>query len=279
MSFFYSQIIGILFKVNIIFGLLSFIIYLVIMTDNRKYAKFHSIMNIITDSLLFVSLALMTYILGYRWYESGHIPMSNMYETMLVMSWIILIICILVRKKFDIFRVCGLLLSGLIIMVAVKSGMNSQMGKLLPVLVSPWLSIHVSIIMISYSLFAMMMFIGIAALIIKLVVKSSDKRVVLISDMQTMSMIMQYPAVILLSLGIIAGAVWANQSWGKYWGWDPKEVWALVTLLIYCFPLHSNILKRFQNPTFYHIYMLIAFLSILVTYFGVQLFFGGIHAE
>ena len=89
---------------------------------------------------------------------------------------------------------------------------------------------------------------------------------------------MLFPAVALLAIGIFIGAIWANVSWGNYWSWDPKEVWALITLLIYAAPLHEKFWKTFQKPLFFHIYGILAFLSVLFTYFGVNLLLGGVHA-
>ena len=85
-------------------------------------------------------------------------------------------------------------------------------------------------------------------------------------------------AVLLLAIGIFLGAVWANVSWGRYWGWDPKEVWALITLLVYSVPLHRKSIKFLQTPKYYHLYMLLAFLTVLMTYFGVNYFLGGMHS-
>ena len=93
-----------------------------------------------------------------------------------------------------------------------------------------------------------------------------------------LSIAMLYPAVALLAIGIFIGAVWANVSWGNYWSWDPKEVWALITLLIYAAPLHGKLWKVFGNPLFFHVFGVFAVLSVVVTYFGVNLFLGGIHA-
>lgn len=92
------------------------------------------------------------------------------------------------------------------------------------------------------------------------------------------SHIMLYPAVFLLAIGIFIGTVWANVSWGRYWGWDPKEVWALITMLVYALPLHYRSISFFRRPTLFHIYMIVAFLSVLVTYFGVNFFLGGMHS-
>ena len=142
---------------------------------------------------------------------------------------------------------------------------------LLPVLRSPFFSFHISTIVTAYALLLGILVVGIIALI-----KSKDKA--RMERLKSLSTAMLYPAVALLAIGIFIGAVWANVSWGNYWSWDPKEVWALITLLIYAAPLHEKLWKNFQKPMFFHIYGIIAFLSVLFTYFGVNLLLGGVHA-
>lgn len=142
---------------------------------------------------------------------------------------------------------------------------------LLPVLRSPFFSLHISTIVTAYGLLLAIMIVGIIALI-----KPKDS--VRLEKLKALSTSMLYPAVALLAIGIFIGAIWANVSWGNYWSWDPKEVWALITLLIYAAPLHDKIWKTFSKPKFFHIYSIIAFLSVLITYFGVNLLLGGVHA-
>ena len=142
---------------------------------------------------------------------------------------------------------------------------------LLPVLRSPFFSLHISTIVTAYALLLGILVVGIIALI-----KPKDKA--RLERMKNLSMAMLYPAVALLAIGIFIGAVWANVSWGNYWSWDPKEVWALITLLIYAAPLHDKLWRSFQKPMFFHIYGILAFLSVLFTYFGVNLLLGGVHA-
>lgn len=142
---------------------------------------------------------------------------------------------------------------------------------LLPVLRSPFFSFHISTIVTAYALLLGILVIGVIALI-----RPKDKA--RMERLKNVSMAMLYPAVALLAIGIFIGAVWANVSWGNYWSWDPKEVWALITLLIYAAPLHERLWKSFQKPLFYHIYGILAFLSVVFTYFGVNLILGGIHA-
>ena len=142
---------------------------------------------------------------------------------------------------------------------------------LLPVLRSPFFSLHISTIVTSYAILLGIMVVGIIA-----VIKPKDHA--RLEKLKVLSTAMLYPAVALLAIGIFIGAVWANVSWGNYWSWDPKEVWALITLLVYAAPLHERIWKSFQKPLFFHVYGIIAFLSVLFTYFGVNLLLGGVHA-
>ena len=142
---------------------------------------------------------------------------------------------------------------------------------LLPVLRSPFFSIHISTIVTAYALLLGIVIVGIIAII-------RPKNQVRMNRLKDLSTAMLYPAVALLAAGIFIGAIWANVSWGNYWSWDPKEVWALITLLIYAAPLHGKIWKTFDKPLFFHIYGILAFLSVVITYFGVNLLLGGVHA-
>ena len=142
---------------------------------------------------------------------------------------------------------------------------------LLPVLRSPFFSLHISTIVTAYALLLGIVVVGVIALI-------RPKNLARMERLKSLSMAMLYPAVALLAIGIFIGAIWANVSWGNYWSWDPKEVWALITLLIYAAPLHEKLWKSFQKPLFFHIYGILAFLSVAFTYFGVNLLLGGVHA-
>ena len=143
--------------------------------------------------------------------------------------------------------------------------------QLLPVLRSPFFSLHISTIVTAYALLLGILVVGVIALV-------KPKDTARMERLKGLSTAMLYPAVALLAIGIFIGAVWANVSWGNYWSWDPKEVWALITLLIYAAPLHERIWKSFQKPVFFHVYCIVAFLSVLITYFGVNLILGGVHA-
>lgn len=208
-----------------------------------------------------------------RWYISGNIPLSNGYETMafvsLSTSLLTLLAVWMLRKQpfvCNTVTIGGLMIAGLTLLVAHLSEMSPQITSLMPVLHSPWLTTHVSLIMVSYSLFAFMAVIAAVDLV------KRDAR------LDALNRLMLYPAEIFLAIGIFLGAIWANQSWGTYWSWDPKEVWALISMLIYCVPLHAGSLPVMRKAKVHDIYLIIAFLSILMTYFGVNYLLGGMHS-
>ena len=216
----------------------------------------------------------LTFHIGLRWYISGHVPLSNGHETMQFMAWCSLILCISIRNRFRFALPMGILLCGAAMLVSMMGEANPRITQLMPVLQSPLLSIHVMVITVSYVLFAFMMLNGVAALIISARGGSGER----IGYLQTVSNIMLYPAVFLLAAGIFIGAVWANVSWGRYWGWDPKEVWALITMLVYSLGLHAGSLKWFRKPMNFYLFCILAFISVLITYFGVNFLLGGLHS-
>ena len=159
----------------------------------------------------------------------------------------------------------------MLVILAIVLHVRMLTRQLMPVLRSPFFSIHISTIVTAYALL-----IGIAVVGIIALVKPKDQP--RLERLKSLSTAMLYPAVALLAAGIFIGAIWANVSWGNYWSWDPKEVWALITLLIYAAPLHEKLWKTFQKPLFFHIYGILAILSVVITYFGVNLILGGVHA-
>ena len=164
---------------------------------------------------------------------------------------------------------------GLTLLVAGMGQSQPQITPLMPVLHSPLLSWHVVVIMAAYVLLAFVMLISLAALIIHYTRRDAGE---VVMRMQAFGHVMLVPAVFLLAIGIFIGAVWANISWGRYWGWDPKETWALITLLVYALPLHAGSYSAFRRPTVFHLYCVVAFLSVLMTYFGVNYLLGGMHS-
>ena len=222
--------------------------------------------------LTWVMLANATLLLALRWYVSGHLPMANGFETMQFMAWATLIVTIIMQKRFEPIRQLGPLLAAFALLVAMITDANPQITQLMPVLQSPLLSVHVMVIMFAYALFGLMALIAIEGITAHC---QGDSRQT--AQLAALSQLLLYPAVALIAIGIFIGAVWANVSWGRYWSWDAKETWALITMLIYSAPLHSD-LKWIGKPLHLHIYMLLAFLSVLMTYFGVNYFLSGMHS-
>lgn len=223
-----------------------------------------------SSTKVFFLFALLFHLTGYllRWYIGGRIPLSNGPETMLFLALCIMVLAWAMRRRFAPALAFGFLLSGFALLVAYLGEMNPQITPLMPVLVSPWLSLHVSVIMMAYALFAFIMLNGVWALCVP---REAER-------LEVYSRLMLYPAVFLLLTGIFMGAVWANVSWGRYWGWDPKEVWALISVMIYALPMHKVPLTLGRGTKSFHVYMVVAFLSILITYFGVNFFLGGMHS-
>lgn len=144
-----------------------------------------------------------------------------------------------------------------------------------PVLNSPLLSVHVSIIMMGFAMLSFTFISGLTALLLRLVSRTAQPKMV---QLQQLSLVFLYPALAALGIGIFIGAIWANVSWGEYWGWDPKEVWALITFMIYAIPLHARSVAQLRRPTAFHLFMTLAFMTLVMTYFGVNYFLGGMHS-
>lgn len=253
-------------------GLLAFILYCrQMMKQQSGTGHWHLLLNILLG-MIFVYLSV---IIAFRGYISNHLPLSNGFETMQFMAWCSALLTFFLQRKFKMALPFGYLLCGLTLLVSMLGEANPQITQLMPVLSSPLLSIHVVVIMLAYSLLAFIMLNGVTAVILHYSKRECKAQ---IERLQIVSEIILYPAVFLLTVGIFVGAVWANISWGRYWGWDPKEVWALITMLVYALALHPSSLPLFRKPMFFHLFSIVAFLTVLITYFGVNFLLGGMHS-
>lgn len=166
-------------------------------------------------------------------------------------------------------------LYAIIRMCREDNGANNVGTDADPVLNSPLLSVHVSIIIMGFAMLSFTFISGLTALLLRLVSRTAQPKMV---QLQQLSLVFLYPALAALGIGIFIGAIWANVSWGEYWGWDPKEVWALITFMIYAIPLHARSVAQLRRPTAFHLFMTLAFLTLVMTYFGVNYFLGGMHS-
>ena len=253
-------------------GLICFIYYCHCMASQKRTSRKAII---ILNILLWIVFTYLSAAICLRGYVSNHLPLSNGFETMQFMAWCTLLLPFLLQRKFAMLLPFGFLLCGLTLMVSMLGESNPQITQLMPVLQSPLLSIHVVVIMIAYSLLAFIMLNGVTAVILHQSQKECKEQ---IERLQIISQIILYPAIFLLAIGIFIGAVWANVSWGRYWGWDPKEVWALITMLVYALALHPRSLPWFHRTMFFHVFCITAFITVLITYFGVNFLLGGMHS-
>lgn len=226
-----------------------------------------------------LTFALLSACLALRWTVSGTIPMSNGYETMLAAAWLLLLTGLAVCHRQPIVLPFSLLMSGFFLLVSHLGQMSPDISHTMPVLNSPLLCIHVSIVMLAYALFSITFVSSLSAIVTcRMMPSTSPAKESLQERLYQLNNRLLLPAVALLAVGIFTGAVWANISWGRYWSWDPKETWALITLMVYAAPLHRCSLPRFRQPLFHHLYVMLAFVTILMTYLGVNYILGGMHA-
>ena len=245
--------------------LLSILLFLPQSLQERQLLKAIRVRTILRGLLsLLVLYDTLLYLA--RWYIGGRIPLGNGPETMLFMSLCLLWVGLVSFRRQPLLTAPAVLMGSFTLLVAHLSESQPRIGGLMPVLQSPLLTIHVSVIMTAYALLALTCIVALVWLFTKN------------EALTRLSQRLLLPAVFLLSAGIFLGAVWAGVSWGTYWSWDPKEVWALITLLVYALPIHRQSLPAIQQPRLYHIYILCAFFFVLFTYFGVNYLLGGMHS-
>lgn len=262
--------------------------------DGASAGGFHhhgkGIFRIIFIVAAIVFFAVLSVLLALLWVASGHIPFSNGAETMLTIAWTAMLAALLSFRKFPIMLPFGIIVASLASLVSAMGNANPAVTQLMPVLSSPLLSVHVSLMMLSYTILAVIMVNGICGLAMSFRTRPVPEPVGgtangivkcacdVSARMARMSEALMYPALFFLGSGIITGSIWANVSWGCYWNWDPKETWALITFLIASLGVHRTRLKFLRSPRSYHIYTLILSASVLFTYFGVNYLLGGMHS-
>lgn len=255
----------ILFMLSLTLGLVAFGRLMV------RYLK-NAPSNVWDQKVLPITLYALTLTLAFvfalRWYIAGHVPLSNGMETMQFMALATLCVATALHRRFAVLLPFGALLAGFALLVSFLGQNNPQVTHLMPVLSSPWLSLHVSVVMMGYSLLAFLFLNGLMGLL----VSTQAERLLLLGRL------MLYPAVFFLGIGIFLGAVWANQSWGSYWSWDAKETWALITFMLYATLFHAQSLPWLRRPRSFHWFCVVAFATVLMTYFGVNYFLGGMHS-
>ncbi|WP_400078442.1 cytochrome c biogenesis protein CcsA [Winogradskyella sp. R77965] len=227
--------------------------------------------------LLFV---LHTAGLGLRWYLSGHAPWSDTYESMIYVAWSVMLFGLLFGRKSSLTVAASAFVCSIVLMVAHWNWLDPAIGNLEPVLQGYWLKIHVSVIVASYGPFALGMILGVVALLLMILTTKENKERMLINlkEITIINEMALTVGLVMLTIGNFLGGMWANESWGRYWGWDPKETWALISIMIYAFVIHMRLIPGLRGRWLFNFLSIIAFSSILMTYFGVNFYLAGLHS-
>jgi len=271
------NIFGLLSYVYTLLGLILLTLHLIdIFKKNARLDKYLKI-AIYPFALTFI---VYTVGLAIRWFISNHAPWSNGYETMIFVGWAAALSGLVFSRRSPISLAVTGILSAIALIVAAMSWMNPEITNLVPVLKSYWLIIHVAIITTSYGFLAMGALLG--ALNLSLMISRTKNNLPRLKDsIQEISYIIELSLIvglILLTIGCFIGGVWANESWGRYWGWDPKETWALVSILVYASMLHLRNIPKLNNQFILSSLALISFSTIIMTFFGVNYYLSGMHS-
>ena len=258
-------------------GLLLFILLIVKIFRDSAILKFS--INFFKGSVLLLFL-LHTAGLVVRWFISGHAPWSDAYESMIYVAWATMFFGLIFGRKSDLTIAATAFVSSMVLMIAHWNWMDPSIANLQPVLDSYWLMIHVAVIVGSYGPFALSMIIGSVVLfLISIAGKKNKEKIDLnIKELTIINELSLTVGLIMLTIGNFLGGMWANESWGRYWGWDPKETWALISILIYAFVIHMRFVPGLRGNWTFNFMSIVAFASILMTYFGVNFYLVGLHS-
>ncbi|WP_455496856.1 cytochrome c biogenesis protein CcsA [Coprobacter sp.] len=235
---------------------------------NRKIAVYF------LNSIVVLFFLLQTCGIGLRWYISGQAPWSNAYESMIYIGWTTLLAGLLFARRSGLVLALAAFFAGIILFVADLNWMDPEITPLVPVLKSYWLMIHVAVITASYGFFGMSFLIGVLTMFF--IIRNNKSAEV--RELRIINEMSLHIGVCLLTAGTFLGAVWANESWGRYWGWDPKETWALITLIVYAIIIHARFLPRLRSDYAFSVLSVYGVLSVLMTYFGVNYYLSGLHS-
>ncbi len=228
--------------------------------------------------LLTLLFAIHTFGMGFRWVVSGHAPWSDTYESLLYISWSAVFAAVIFFRKSLLALSAGVIVAAIFMFTAHLTSIDPQITNLVPVLKSYWLTIHVSILTASYGFFGLGAILGFMSLIMFIFRKNRphiDNTIKHITAINEIALIIGLAAIV---VGNFLGGVWANESWGRYWGWDPKETWSYVAIVTYTIVVHLRFVKILNTPFVFSAAALLAFSTILMTYFGVNFYLSGMHS-
>ncbi len=267
-------------RLGSLYGLLGFIMIIFSFVALFKPSKWVAAVLKVFLVLIAIGFLAQTAGLAMRWYISDHAPWSDGYESMIYIAWVTMLAGLMFARKSDMTLSATTILASIILMVAHLSWMNPEITNLVPVLKSYWLTIHVSVITASYGFIALSMLLGFINLII-MVFRNKTNLAHLndnIGELTAISERAMTAGLYMLTVGTFLGGVWANESWGRYWGWDPKETWALISVLVYSFIVHMRMIPGLRGRFSFNFASVVGFFSILMTYFGVNYYLSGLYS-
>ena len=261
------------------FVLLGIVMFIFVITAIIKNKPVNSTAGRIFTGITILAVVLHTAALICRWYIAGHAPWSNAYESMIYIAWAGALAGLLFFQRSLLAIAATNFVAGITLFVANLGFMDPQIGTLVPVLKSYWLNIHVSVITASYSFFGLCFVLGIISMVLFILRSPKrahiDQSIVNVHCINEISMLFGLG---LLTIGTFLGGVWANESWGRYWGWDPKETWSLITVIAYTIILHARLVKKLNNPYIFSVLSTLGFYTVMMTYFGVNYYLAGMHS-
>lgn len=258
-----------------IFGGILLILAFVQMWQRRDWLR-----SVIFSAVVFIVSLFIYHTAGMalRWYISGYAPWSNSYETMVYVAWATVLAGFIFGRKNNLTLALATLFGGVILFVSGLNWMDPQINTLVPVLKSPWLMFHVAVIVAAYGFFGISFLLGITNLFLMAFSKKSLSLSIRIKELTIINNLSLLVGLALMTIGTFLGAIWANESWGRYWGWDPKETWALITIVVYSIVTHLHLVKKWQSEWRFNLMSVFAFSSVLMTFFGVNYFLSGMHS-
>ena len=279
LEIFYNRInmFPLLAKLYGIFGVIMMTLAFLLVFKPRKL---YSLLFKTGVILLAAMLLIHSLLLAVRWYISGHAPMSNGYESMIFVSWVTLLAGLIFVKHSRYALALTSILAALSLLVAGMSNMNPEITNLVPVLKSVWLTIHVAVVMAGYGFLGLASIMGLLNVVLYACLNTANKTKLeeVILQVTRVNHLTLIVGLYFMTAGVFLGGVWANESWGRYWGWDPKETWALITVLVYALVSHMHKVPGLRGRFAFNLAAFISYSSVLMTYFGVNFFLGGMHS-
>ena len=262
------------------YGYLSLLLIVFVITQIFYTKKWIHILVKTLVGIVGILFALHTLGLISRWYISGNAPWSNAYESIIYVAWAIMLFGLTIGKKSSLTLTAATFLTAITLAFAHQNWLDPEIANLMPVLNSWWLLVHVSIIVASYGPLSLSMILGIFALfLIVFTTKNNKKKMdINIKELTVINEMSMTVGLVMLTIGNFLGGMWANESWGRYWGWDPKETWALISIMLYAFVLHMRLIPGLRGRLAFNFASALVYLSIMMTYFGVNFYLSGLHS-